>query len=621
LKLEKYQKEIEKSLKVGTERSLYQPFGNFTKDFISQKYKREISTIAEQSSKNYRKGVGFPDITIKEGDFAIGYIEIKLPKDNLNDKRFKEQFDRYKNSLENIIFTNLNVWQLFQWDNEKKAIKVKEVIFEFENPSLDELKKIFDLFLEYEIKGATSSQELAINLAKKTQLLSNMLNQLLEVENSDLLQTKESFKKSLLHDISDRSFSNLLSETFTYSLFISTLQHFESGKSDNLTLTTAMDYIPRNIPILYDLYNLSNSLSREIDEVREIVELILKELNLADIEKIRNSFYSETSEKDPILNFYEPFLNAYDPATKKERGAFYTPKPVVDFIVRETDNILKNEFNLENGFLEKGVKVLDPATGTGTFLHSLIELVKRKIDENFKPLGMEKEEFLNQIRDHILKDFYGFELMIAPYTVAHLKLSILLKNLSFELSKDERFQIYLANTLDDPSKEPVSLFGFGNITKESRKAKEIKNEKNIIAIIGNPPYSGTSQNPSKEGKNLTWIGNQIEKYKFNDNKKLDEKNPKWLQDDYVKFIRFAQYQIEQKGSGVISYIVPHGFLDNPTFRYMRKSLLDNFSKIYLIDLHGNTTKKEKTLDGGKDENIFDIKQGVTLMFLVKLENK
>jgi predicted helicase len=272
--------------------------------------------------------------------------------------------------------------------------------------------------------------------------------------------------------------------------------------------------------------------------VKSSVELILKELHLSDLEKIVISFQKSG---DPILNFYEPFLQNYDPQTKKERGVFYAQKAVVDFFVRETNTILKTELNLENGFLERNVKVLEPATG---------------------------------------------------------------------------------------NREPLDKIFF-QIAMESEKAKAIKNDKNIIAIIGNPPYSGTSQNPSKvkekneksyefgKIKNLTWIGSQIENYKWNGTKKLDEKNPKWLQDDYVKFIRFAQYQIDSKEKGVISYIVPHGFLDNPTFRYMRKSLLDSFSKIFIVNLHGNSTKKETTPNGKKDENVFDIKQGVSLLFLVK----
>ncbi|MBN2824360.1 MAG: N-6 DNA methylase, partial [Campylobacterales bacterium] len=401
--------------------------------------------------------------------------------------------------------------------------------------------------------------------------------------------------------------------------------HFNSGKQEDLTLTTAIDYIPKTIPVLHDLYELAIKLSRELPDIKASVELILRELNSCAIEKIRNSFYNDTSAQEPILYFYETFLREYDKETKKKRGAYYTPKPVVDFIVRSIDTILTEDFALKEGFLNKEVKVLDPATGTGTFLASTIELVKEKIDGKYQILGLEKEQFIKEVSDHILHNFYAFEFMVAPYTVAHLKLTLLLKTLGFDFamtandgdSDNDRLKIYLANTLDDPSKEPNNLFGFSNIADESRKAKAVKNQHDIIAIIGNPPYSGSSQNPSREGKNLTWIGEQIEYYKYFEGKKLDEKNPKWLQDDYVKFIRFAQYQIESAGFGTVGYIVPHGFLDNPTFRYMRKSLMKSFSKIYLLDLHGNDNKKETDRQGNKDENVFDIKQGVCIALFVK----
>ncbi|EJF05953.1 putative helicase [Thiovulum sp. ES] len=600
-----FTKEIQEALKFGTERSLYPPLINILKS----KFDSDISVLAEEKAK---KGVGFPDITVRDSDFIIGYIEVKLPKDDISDKKFVEQFSRYKNSLENIIFTNLKVWELWQWDSESKSKKVLQI----ETSDFSNLGEIFDIFQNFKIRQATSSQQLAVNLAKKTQILANILNSLLEDGNSQLFETKADFKKALLHDIKDSSFANLIAETFSYSLFIASLEHF--GNSGDLTLENANRYIPENIPVLKDLYKLAISLAGEIPNISKIVGLILKELNLADIEKIKNSFYID-GEKDAILNFYEPFLNAYDKETKKERGVFYTPKPVVDFIVKSTNSLLENEFSLKDGFLNSSVKILDPATGTGTFLVSVIEHIKHQIDKKYKNLGLEVEKFSDEVREHILKNFFGFELMIASYSVAHLKLSILLKSMGFE--QKSRFQIYLANTLDDPNLEPNSLFGFFNLTKEGKIAKEIKNRKDIIAIIGNPPYSGTSQNPSKEGKKFTWIGERIEKYKFNGSKKLDEKNPKWLQDDYVKFISFGQFQIEQKGSGVVSYIVPHGFLDNPTFRYFRKSLLDSFDKIYILDLHGNGNKKEKTPDGEKDENVFDIKQGVTLAFFVKTSSK
>ena len=626
--LKNYSSQITERLRDGTERTLYPPLCNFLAAYTKDTHKKDISAVAEQSSKNYDKGVGFPDITIKEKGFTLGYIEVKLPSDSIDDKKFKEQFDRYKASLENIIFTNLKIWQLWQWDKDGNAKRKAEIIFDYATPNIDELNKLFTDFLGFPIIQAGTPKQLAVNLAKRTKLLASLLTEILEddSQNKLLLETKEAFKVTLLHDIDDKSFTNLIAETFTYSLFIATLEHYEKGKNEPLTLTTAIDYIPHTIPVLHDLYSLADKLSKQLPEIREAVGLVLGELNNCAIEKIRNSFYGEHSQNEPTLYFYETFLKEYDRETKKKRGAYYTPKPVVDFIVRSVDTLLSENFGLKDGFMNPEVKLLDPATGTGTFLASTIELVKSKIDKKFKAVGAEKEKFVAEVANHILHNFYGFEFMIAPYTVAHLKLTLLLKTLGFdfEMTKNDndpdndRFKIYLANTLDDPSKEPNSLFGFSNISEESKKAKAVKNQRDIIAIIGNPPYSGSSQNPSMdENKKRTWIGSQIETYKYDGTKKLDEKNPKWLQDDYVKFIRFAQYQIDLTGSGVVGYIVPHGFLDNPTFRYMRKSLMSSFSKIYILDLHGNDNKNETDKEGNKDENVFDIKQGVAIVLLVK----
>lgn len=638
---ELYSKNIISDLETGTERTLYKPLGNFLEEFINDKYKRKVSTNAEQSSKNYdqsEKRVGFPDIVLKENDFSIGYIEVKLPSDSLEKKDFKEQFSKYKESLDNIIFTNLKTWELWQWTPSAKPKKIKAIIFDYLNPDLNSLQELFDLFLAYQSIQAKTAKQLAINLAKKTKLLSQKLQELLNEQNQDLLNIKEAFTKSVLNDIKDKSLANLIAETFTYSLFIATLEQYEKNKqNEQLTLTTARDYIPKTVPVIHDLYNLADNLSRSINDIRDIVELILKELNSCDIAKISKSFHLSIDNKDPIIHFYEPFLDAYDPETKKERGCFYTPKPAVDFIVRNVNSILEQEFGLELGLANEQVKLLDPATGTGTFLASTIELSHQIIQDNYQALGLDQEKFKELVLKHILKNYYGFEFMIAPYAVAHLKLTYLLKSLGFDFEltfqdgdpDNDRFHIYIANTLDDPDKEPLKLFTLKHLTEESQKAQSIKNQKDIIAIIGNPPYSGSSQNPSQEcnskgKKQLTWIGEQIENYKYlntPDGKiKLDEKNPKWLQDDYVKFIRFAQYQIEQKGSGVIGYIVNHSFIDNPTFRYMRKSLMDTFDKIYILDLHGNNKKKETCPDGSKDENIFKIEQGVAIVLLIKTDN-
>ena len=321
--LKNYSSQIPERLRDGTERTLYPPLCNFLAAYTKDTHKKDISAVAEQSSKNYDKGVGFPDITIKEKGFTLGYIEVKLPSDSIDDKKFKEQFDRYKASLENIIFTNLKIWQLWQWDKDGNAKRKAEIIFDYATPNIDELNKLFTDFLGFPIIQAGTPKQLAVNLAKRTKLLASLLTEILEddSQNKLLLETKEAFKVTLLHDIDDKSFTNLIAETFTYSLFIATLEHYEKGKNEPLTLTTAIDYIPHTIPVLHDLYSLADKLSKQLPEIREAVGLVLGELNNCAIEKIRNSFYGEHSQNEPTLYLYETFLKEYDRETKKKRGS------------------------------------------------------------------------------------------------------------------------------------------------------------------------------------------------------------------------------------------------------------------------------------------------------------
>ena len=659
--LNEFSNEIKDRLLDGTEPSLYKPLCNFLELFIKDHFKKDIKTVVNQSSKNYDKKVGFPDIAIKERDFLIGLIEVKLPKDTLSNVKFKEQFDRYKNSLENIIFTNLQIWELWQWNNKGKSIKQKEIIFDITNSdSIDQLKDLFDLFLVYQSYPIKTPKQLAVNLAKKTKLLSSTVEELLE-EYEPLQKTKDGFEKTLLPNLTDHDFANLFAETFTYSLFISAVYHHENYPDREFTLTSAIDYIPDTIPVLNDMYRIANIAARNIPVLKETVHIILRQLEYSNLEKIIPNFSNSTSENDPTLYFYEPFLKEYDKKTRKNRAVYLTPKPVINFIVRSIDHILQTDFDLENGLMNKEVKVLDPATGTGAFLAFAIELIKEKIDKKYSALHLEKEHFTKEMTDHILENFFAFEFMVASYAVAHFKMNLTLNKLGFSLEKtNKRFKIYLANTLDDPDKKPNSLLGFDSITEESESAQYVKKNEKIIAIFGNPPYKGSSENPSeelvyrkkgdkyifafdpifdkegrlvnlrskskkrnKEGliKQKNWIGTQIEYYKYADFKKLDEDQQRWLQDDYVKFIRFAQNRIDYFKRGVIGYIVNHSFLDNPTFRYMRKSLLDSFDNIFIVNLHGSSKKKEKSSDGFKDENVFKIKQGVCIIILVKTEEQ
>jgi predicted helicase len=344
----------------------------------------------------------------------------------------------------------------------------------------------------------------------------------------------------------------------------------------------------------------------------------------SDISKLISNYYgTEKDSKDPIIHFYEDFLQEYDSKKRKEFGAYYTPLPVVKFIVKSVDHILEKDFKLVGGLAnssknEKGhiVQILDPAAGTGTFLTETIKLMH---DKRIKQSG----NWPSYVLHEVLPRLFGFEIMIAPYTIAHLKMSMLLKETGFRYFNDRRLGIYLTNSLQEGNTIGGMFDGFGlaeSISNESKEASKIKKEKPIMVVLGNPPYSGESSN---KGKNFEWIDSLLDDYKKEPGglEKLNERNPKWLNDDYVKFLRFGQYFIEQNKTGIVAFINAHGFLDNPTFRGMRWNLLKTYDKIYVLNLHGNAKKKEVCPDGSKDENVFDIQQGVSINIFVKTDEK
>ncbi len=370
----------------------------------------------------------------------------------------------------------------------------------------------------------------------------------------------------------------------------------------------------------------------------------------SDMQAILSDFGKRGALQDPVMHFYETFLAAYDPATREKRGVYYTPEPVVSYIVRSVDHILKEKFSCPEGLADyqtteyevfeqtdnqtKAVKrhshrvlVLDPACGTGSFLYAVIDQIRNHYRSNHMA-GM----WNGYVRSHLLNRIFGFEIMMAPYAMAHLKLELQIAALdvpekhradwSYRFASDERLGVYLTNTLEEAAERVTGLFGpMRIIAQEADAASEIKRDLPIMVVLGNPPYSGHSANASRREGKLTWIGKLIEDYKTVDGAPLGEKNPKWLQDDYVKFIRFGQWRIEKSGAGILAFITNHSYLDNPTFRGMRQQLIDTFTDIYLLDLHGNTLKKERNPDGGADKNVFDIQQGVAIAIFVKEPNR
>ncbi len=617
----------------------------------------------EITNEPKRSAVGAPDFIITKESIGRGYIEAKDVDKSLDDPAYKKQFSRYKNGLQNLIITNYLEFRLYQDGDHIKTIHLayldpltNEITTNSE--AYGEFKALIKDFPEHIAQTIRSPKKLSHLMASKARLLKEVFARSLREDIADehnpeteLQQQYTSFKELLIRDISPEQFADLYAQTIAYGMF--------AARSKDPTLKTfnrqeAAELIPKTNPFLRKLfhyiagYDLDTRLSWIIDGLAEI-------FRATDVEGILHNFGKNTRTQDPIIHFYEDFLKDYDPGLRVERGVYYTPLPVVQFIVGAVDDILKEEFNLDRGLADNSkieievdtdntdnrtktkkrktkknvhrVQILDPATGTGTFLAQVVRHIYQSFD------GMEGlwPQYVNQ---DLIPRLNGFEILMASYAMAHLKLDLLLQDTGyihtskFVTQRDglfakegagytqDRFNIFLTNTLEPGIKEVPNLFMNQWLTTESQEANRIKTQTPVMVVLGNPPYSGISANKGK------YILDLLKDYKKEPGgrQKLQERKH-WLNDDYVKFIRFAQHMVEKTDEGVVAYINPHGFLDNPTFRGMRWHLLKTFDKIYTIDLHGNAKKKETTPEGGKDDNVFDIQQGVSINLLVKTGKK
>ena len=568
---------------------------------------------------------GNPDFRVWDGkQHIVGYIEAKTPSTkDLDEVEDTEQLKRYLHTFPNIILTNFFEFRLYRNGTMIDSVQIARpfVIHKLKMipPSENEAHffDLFEKFLSFSLPKVYDAKTLAIELAKRTRFLRDeVVAQELEEDAGKgmghISGFYEAFQKFLIGGLSREDFADLYSQTITYGLFASRTRS-ENGFNRKL----AYDNIPQTIGILRDVFQFI-SLGKLPAQMEWIVDDISEVLAVTDVKKILHDYFHEGKGRDPIVHFYETFLAEYDPKTREKRGVYYTPEPVVSYIVRSLHHVLKEHFKRSDGLAGETVTVLDPAAGTLTFL---AEAAKLAVEEFVSKYGEGAKA--NFIRDHILKDFYAFELMMAPYAVGHLKMSFLLEELGYKLQQDDRFKLYLTNALEMEELAQSELPGMVSLSEESHLAGKVKKETPILVILGNPPYSGHSANRGK------WIddllkkgytvanGSKDEGYYTVDAKPLGEKNPKWLQDDYVKFIRFAQWKIDRTGEGVLGFISNHSYLDNPTFRGMRQSLMKSFDEIYVLDLHGNTLKKEKCPDGSKDENVFDIRQGVAIALFIK----
>lgn len=586
---------------------------------------------------------GNPDFRIWDGkQHIVGYIEAKPPtQENLEVIETSDQLKRYLHTFPNLILTNFFQFRLYRNGGLIDTVQIARPFTIYKLKSIPQVEKekefleLLEKFFAFSLPKTYSAKSLAVELAKRTRFLKVQILGEIEGEEAekkgDLLGFYEAFQKFLIGTLTKDTFADLYAQTITYGLFAA-----RTKAKNGFNRKLAFELIPRSIGILRDVFKFI-SLEDPPPQMEWIIDDIAEVLAVANIEAI----LKDREGRDPIVHFYEPFLAEYDPAERERRGVYYTPEPVVGYIVRSLHRVLKDVFGRSDGFASTTVRVLDPAAGTCTFP---AEAARHAVTEFSEKYGTGAKASL--IPDHILKNFYAFELMMAPYSVGHLKVGYLLEELGHQLQENERFQLYLTNTLDWEELEESKFPIMSSLAEESHRAGTVKKETPILVILGNPPYSGHSANRSNirldspdivdvkrtrlsKGKLITvlskkkiwvkktFIGHLIEDYKQVDGKPLGERNPKWLQDDYVKFIRFAQWKIEQAGEGVLGFITNHSYLDNPTFRGMRQSLMKTFEQICLLDLHGNSLKKERCPDGSEDKNVFDIRQGVAIGLFVK----
>ncbi len=582
-----------------------------------------LKTVAESTGRKHVRvttlpkptDAANPDFRLWNGtDRIVGYVEAKKPtEERLDVIEDSEQLTRYRATFPNLILTNFFEFRLYRNGERVQTVlafrpfvmtrlRTTPVI---EKP--DELQALLDRFLDFSLPNVFTAESLAVELAKRTRFLRDVVAQQLTQEKDTpgvLSGFFEAFQTYLIGTLTPEDFADLFAQTITYGLFAA-----RTRAGNAFSRRAAFDSIPHTIGVLRDLFRFI-SLGDLPEQLAWCVDDIAEVLAVADAPGILDRYYREGKGSDPIVHFYETFLAQYDPAERERRGVYYTPEPVVGYIVRSLHGLLKTDFGKPDGLASDGVTLLDPAAGTMTFIARAAELAVAEFEAKYGKGG--RADF---IRRHILKNFYAFELMMAPYAVGHLKMSFFLEELGHRLSDDERVPFYLTNTLDNEELEHSRLPGFSALAEESRLAGAVKKQTPILVILGNPPYSGHSTNMGE------WIRGLIEDYKQVDGKPLGEKNPKWLQDDYVKFLRFAQWKIEQAGRGVVGMITNHGYLDNPTFRGMRQSLMRTFDDIYVLNLHGNALKKETCPDGSPDKNVFDIRQGVAIAFFVKRGGK
>lgn len=587
-----------------------------------------------------REKCGAPDyIASRKDGMPVFYIEAKNIGDNDLDGRnphgHKEQFTRYKQALDYIIFTDYLDFHLYEHGEFIDSVRIAEVkgdkivaIHENEEKFLNLIEHVGN----NAIQSITSASRLAKLMAGKARLLENIIEQAMNDEtesyaNKSLRGQYQAFKDVLIQELKKEDFADIYAQTIAYGMFAARLH---DDTPEDFSREEAARLIPKTNPFLRQIFN--NLAGNDLDErIAWVVDDLVTVFRATNLQELMENYSRDKLHHDPMIHFYEDFLSEYNPKLRKSKGVWYTPQPVVSFIVRAVDEILQKEFGLPEGLADYSmierevaveqsrdkrtadgmkhekrkyhrVQILDPATGTGTFL---AEVVNQIYDRYRDQQGIWQQ----YVEQHLLPRLNGFEILMASYAVAHIKLDMLLSETGYQHQSEKRLHVYLTNSLEESNNEPRTLFAQW-LSCEAMEANVIKRDYPVMVMIGNPPYSISSQNKGE------WISTLVADYK----KGLNERKIN-IEDDYIKFIRLGQYYVEKNGSGILAYISNNSFIDGITHRQMRRSLMNAFDDIYILDLHGNTRKQEVARDGSKDENVFDIMQGVSINLFIKTGRK
>ncbi len=595
---------------------------------------------------------GAPDFCISRntdhGLLTLGYIEAKDIGVSLDEVEQSVQLKRYFNALSNLILTNFLEFRWYVEGEHRRTERLARIgpegNIQPERENIHRVAALIGDFLAHTPEPLAKPHDLARRMARLTHIIRDTIVEAFERGRASpmLRELREAFATALVPDLNlpekTADFADMYAQTTAYGLFAARCNHRGPGRFQRLG---AAAEIPKTNPFLRKLFETITGTDLDDEPYAGFVDDLVQLLADTQMDTVLEDFGKRQARQDPVVHFYETFLADYDPRLRETRGVYYTPEPVVSYIVRSVDHLLKTRFGLEAGLadhstveyaryvvnggrIERGkavaprVLILDPACGTGTFLYAVVDWIREQFMAR-DDAGM----WRGYVRHGLLPRLFGFELLMAPYAVAHFKLGMqfagydlptpeLREKWACDFPAGERLGVYLTNTLDEADRHVDVLLGpLRVIAEEANAAARIKRDLPILVVMGNPPYSGHSANKNP------WIISLVHDYKKDCPEMFKPAQAKWLQDDYVKFIRWGQWRIERTGAGVLGFITNHGYLDNPTFRGMRRRLMETFDEIYILDLHGSSKKKETAPDGSKDENVFDIQQGVAIALFVK----